>query len=129
MIWTAHEAAKLSAGRILIAVVLVLALEANYRYYDFKGKAPLVSLTFIYNSLPDGIRSIAWAAGKTWAVVTGRRTPVTLLPDHVMLCIPNSLALALENPAPGSPEELYRQQPRQRIFHGLPAGRQECDAG
>ena len=94
-------------GKILGAIVLMGLLEADYQYYDYKGSAP-VSLTGINRALPEFTQSVLRNAGTLWGKVTGRYPAVTLLPDHVMLCVPRQLVGEWELPADGSPMARYK---------------------
>lgn len=76
--------------KIVLALMLVGLLEADYRFYDFKGKAAF-GPNPVYRMLPGFIQDVFRDAGKFWARVTGRSLPVTLLPDHVTVCFPPSV--------------------------------------
>lgn len=97
----------ITTGKIILLVVAALLLELNYQYYDYKGKMPLSAGRFIYRDVfPDVVTGLLRRAGKLWGWFVHRRTAVTLLPDHVMLCVPKSIEW--ENPAAGSAETAYK---------------------
>jgi hypothetical protein len=97
----------MSAGKIIALIVFAVLMELNFQYYDYKGKMPLSPGRFIYQDILPGVAtSLLRRAGQWWGRVLHSRTPVTLLPDHVMLCVPK--AIEWEDPAPGSAEALYK---------------------
>jgi hypothetical protein len=93
--------------RIILLIVASLLLELNFQYYDFKGKMPLSPGRLLYKDiLPERVTILTRKAGKWWGRMTRGRTAVTLLPDHVMLCVPK--AIEWENLAPDSMESVYK---------------------
>lgn len=97
----------MSAARILLLILAALLLEGNFRYYDFKGEGAVSPFQFVYKRLPAPVAGVFRGAGQWWGRLIHGRVPLTLLPDHVMLCVPK--ALAWENVAAGSPEAAYRE--------------------
>lgn len=92
---------------IIALLAAVLFLELNFQYYDYKGKMPFSPGRLIYQDiLPDVVTGVLRGAGKLWGGFVHGRTAVTLLPDHVMLCVEKTMAW--EDVAPGSPEALYK---------------------
>ena len=97
----------MSAGKIILSFVAALLLEGNFQYYDYKGKMPLSPGRLIYQDvMPGPVAGLLRGAGQWWGRVVHARVPVTLLPDHVMLCVPKTIEW--ENPAPDSPEAAYK---------------------
>lgn len=97
----------MSAGKIILLIVAALLLEGNFQYYDYKGKMPLSPGRLIYqDAMPGPVAGLLRGAGQWWGRVLHGRVPVTLLPDHVMLCVPKTIEW--ENPAPGSAEAAYK---------------------
>ena len=97
----------ISPGKIILLLVAALFLEVNFQYYDYKGKMPLSPGRFIYQDvLPGVVTGLLRGAGKLWGGFIHGRTAVTLLPDHVMLCVPKSMEW--DDPAPGSAEAAYK---------------------
>lgn len=93
---------------IIILLAAALFLELNFQYYDYKGKMPLSPGRFIYQDILPGVAtSVLRRAGKLWGAFVHGRTAVTLLPDHVMLCVEKTMVW--EDAAPGSPEALYKE--------------------
>lgn len=92
---------------IILVCIAALFLELNFQYYDYKGEMAFSPLRLLYKDLlPDSVTSLLRGAGKFWGGFVHGRTAVTLLPDHVMLCVPKTIEW--ENPAPNSPEEAYK---------------------
>lgn len=97
----------MAAGRIILLIVVAVVLEVNFQYYDYKGKMPVSPGRFIYKDvLPGPVTRLLRGAGQWWGRVLHGRVAVTLLPDHVMLCVPKSIEW--ENPAAGSAEAAYK---------------------
>lgn len=97
----------ISPGKIILLLIAALFLEVNFQYYDYKGKMPLSPGRFIYKDvLPGVVTGMLRGAGKLWGGFVHGRTAVTLLPDHVMLCVPKSIEW--DDPAPGSAEAAYK---------------------
>lgn len=96
----------MTAGKIILLIVAALLLEGNFHYYDFKGSGPLSPFRSVYKMLPGPVAGLLRGAGQWWGRILHGRVPVTLLPDHVMLCVP--MAVEWENPAPGSGEAAYK---------------------
>lgn len=94
-------------GRIILLIVLALFCEGNFRYYDFKGSGPVSPFRSVYKMLPGPVAGLLRGAGHWWGRVVHGRVPVTLLPDHVMLCVP--MSVEWDNAAAGSPEAAYRE--------------------
>lgn len=98
----------ISPVNIILLLVAALFLELNFQYYDYKGKMPLSPGRFIYQDiLPGVVTGVLRGAGKLWGGFVHGRTAVTLLPDHVMLCVEKTMVW--EDAAPGSPEALYKE--------------------
>ena len=96
----------MSPEKIILLIVLAVLTEANFQYYDFKGRGPLSPFYDVYSFMPGPVTVVLRGAGQWWGRVLHGRVPVTLLPDHVMLCVPK--ALAWEDAAPGSAEAAYK---------------------
>lgn len=96
----------MDARKIILLIVLSLFLEGNFRYYDFKGRGPVSPFYDLYSLMPEHIAGLLRGAGKWWGRVAHRRVPVTLLPDHVMLCVPK--AMPWEDVEAGSPAGDYK---------------------
>lgn len=98
----------ISPVNIILLLVAALFLELNFQYYDYKGKMPLSPGRFIYQDILPGVAtSVLRGAGKLWGGFVHGRTAVTLLPDHVMLCVEKTMVW--EDAVPGSPEALYKE--------------------
>jgi hypothetical protein len=92
---------------IIFLLVAALFLELNFQYYDYKGKMPLSPFRLIYKDvLPGPVAGVLRWAGKLWGAVHAR-SAVTLLPDHVMLCVEKRMVW--EDTVPGSPEARYKE--------------------
>lgn len=99
----------MDASRIVFFVVVALVCEVNYQYYDYKGIGPASPFADIYRLLPRPIAQLFRGAGKLWGSAAHGHLPVTLLPDHIMLCVPRTMDNDWKNAAPGSPEQRYSQ--------------------
>ncbi len=98
----------MSPGKIILLIVFAVLMEINFQYYDYKGKMPFSPGRLIYKDvLPGPVAGVLRGAGKLWGGFVHGRTAVTLLPDHVMLCVPK--LIEWEDPAPGSAEALYKE--------------------
>ena len=97
---------KKATSLLLAATALCGAMEANYQFQDFKGHDPL--LTPMYKTLPESFQQASVGAADTWSLHGAlRHQPVNALPDHVQVCIPNSMAEKLKTAEPGSPLARY----------------------
>lgn len=98
----------MSPGKIILLIVFAVLMEINFQYYDYKGKMPLSPGRLIYKDvLPGVVTGVLRRGGQWWGRILHGRMPVTLLPDHVMLCVPKSIEW--EDAAPGSAEALYKE--------------------
>lgn len=73
--------------KIVAGFLLAVMLEGVYAFYEWKGRAPIGPVG-IYRMLPAPIQSGFRGMGRFWARVAERRKPLTLLPDHVTVCLP-----------------------------------------
>ena len=96
----------MTPGKVILLIVLAVLLELNFQYYDYKGTGPMSPFRDVYRFLPGGVPAVLRSAGQWWGRLVHARTPVTLLPDHVMLCVPKEIEW--ENPEPGSPEAIFK---------------------
>jgi hypothetical protein len=97
----------MSPEKIILLIVMALMMEGNFLYYDFKGKQPFSPGRLIYKTvLPDTVTGMLRRGGKWWGEVIHGRVPLTLLPDHIMLCVP--IEMDWEKAPAGSPEAMYR---------------------
>lgn len=114
--------ALLMAGTALAG----LAAEGNFRYFDFKGRAPGSPQQLLDDSFHTARAAMFWAPGVQEKMDSGKKVfvntsraaadamakahggyiPIERFTDHVTLCIPASMT-ALNNPAPGTPEAFY----------------------
>ena len=84
---------------LLAATALCGAMGVNYLYQDFKGADSSSASSFNKASIA------AADALSLWGGLFHR--PVNALPDHVQVCIPNSIAEKLKHAEPGSPLARY----------------------
>lgn len=99
----------LSPVTIIFLLVAGLFLELNFQYYDYKGQMPLSPGRFIYRDILPGVATgLLRGAGKLWGGFVHGTTAVTLLPDHVMLCVPKTMTW--DNLAPDSLETVYKAE-------------------
>ncbi len=73
--------------KVIAGLLLAVMFEGVYLFYDWKGRAPS-GPNGVYRMMPSPVQGMFRGAGRFWSRVTARPRPVTLLPDHVTLCMP-----------------------------------------
>lgn len=92
----------------VVAVIIFLWVTGTiYDYHNTKGNDRPGA--WLLNSLPEPLMNLSRGIAKINATVAAAPQPITTLPDHVMLCVPNSIWFAWKDPKHGSQEALFKQ--------------------
>lgn len=95
---------------LMAGTALAVVMQINYWHYDRKGHAPFVGLDRGYDSMSPETAANMRAGASFWTAATGQNTAVTLLPDHMTVCVSNELADEFNNPAPGSAMDRLKRE-------------------
>lgn len=97
----------LFAIAVVIVIIFLWVFGTNYDYHNTKGNDRPGS--WLLSSLPEPLMNLSRGIAKVYATVAHEPEPVTTLPDHVMLCVPNTIWFDWKEPDPGSGAELFKQ--------------------